>query len=104
MPTTDTPATTVEARIDRLRAALTLIGTDCANYRAHYTCVTAGRTRDAQYGADRWCEQCIARDALEHDSQAADHAAPDRGEFCHRHFSWLCQAGQGNCQREGAAP
>jgi hypothetical protein len=26
-------------------------------------------------------------------------AAPTRGEFCHKHFSWLCQAGQGKCQR-----
>lgn len=24
--------------------------------------------------------------------------APTRGEFCHKHFSWLCQAGQGKCQ------
>ena len=25
--------------------------------------------------------------------------APARGEFRDRHFSWLCQAGQGKCQR-----
>ena len=30
-------------------------------------------------------------------------APPKRGEFCHRHFSWLCQAKQGQCQREAAA-
>ena len=24
---------------------------------------------------------------------------PARGQFCERHFSWLCQAGQGKCQR-----
>lgn len=24
---------------------------------------------------------------------------PARGQFCHAHFSWLCQAGQGKCQR-----
>ncbi|MFG3709497.1 hypothetical protein [Micromonospora sp. NPDC047730] len=23
---------------------------------------------------------------------------PPRGQFCHVHFSWLCQAGQGNCK------
>jgi len=27
---------------------------------------------------------------------------PQPGEFCHRHFSWLCQANQGACQREAA--
>lgn len=26
------------------------------------------------------------------------------GRFCHRHFSWLCQAGQGQCQAAEAAP
>jgi hypothetical protein len=25
---------------------------------------------------------------------------PRPGEFCDRHFSWLCQAGQGECQAE----
>ena len=25
---------------------------------------------------------------------------PARGDFCHRHFSWLCQAGQGQCQSD----
>lgn len=25
---------------------------------------------------------------------------PSPGRFCYRHFSWLCQAGQGGCQRE----
>jgi hypothetical protein len=24
---------------------------------------------------------------------------PKPGEFCHPHFSWLCQAGRGKCQR-----
>lgn len=71
MPAVHTDTTT-EARIGRLRAALTLIGTDCANYWGGTNCVTnGGRTPDAQYGADRWCDQCIARDALEHDSQTA---------------------------------
>lgn len=63
-----TTTATAEARINRLRAALTLIGTKCANYW-DINCITAGgRTPDAQYYADRWCDQCIARDALEHDS------------------------------------
>lgn len=26
-------------------------------------------------------------------------SAPAPGQFCHEHFSWLCQAGQGECQR-----
>jgi hypothetical protein len=26
---------------------------------------TSGRTRGARYGADAWCDQCIAVDALE---------------------------------------
>ena len=26
-------------------------------------------------------------------------SAPAPGHFCHQHFSWLCQAGQGECQR-----
>ena len=25
---------------------------------------------------------------------------PTRGEICHRHFSWRCQAGQGKCQTD----
>jgi hypothetical protein len=29
----------------------------------------------------------------------SDDKPPAKGEFCHRHFSWLCQAGQGKCQR-----
>jgi hypothetical protein len=30
---------------------------------------------------------------------------PRPGEFCDEHFSWLCQAGQGQCQRDfGSSP
>lgn len=32
--------------------------------------------------------------------RAQGQAGPAKGEFCHRHFSWLCQAGQGKCQKE----
>ena len=28
----------------------------------------------------------------------AERDAPREGQFCDRHFSWLCQAGQGRCQ------
>jgi hypothetical protein len=28
---------------------------------------------------------------------------PTPGQFCNRHFSWLCQAGQGECQRSDDA-
>jgi hypothetical protein len=31
-------------------------------------------------------------------------AAPGRGEFCHTHFSWLCQARQGQCQTPAQPP
>lgn len=33
------------------------------------------------------------------DTKPTASTPPARGEFCHRHFSWLCQAGQGKCQR-----
>ena len=29
---------------------------------------------------------------------------PRPGEFCERHWSWLCQAGQGQCRESGCTP
>jgi hypothetical protein len=49
----------------RYREALLLIGTTCSNYvGGRTTCVTAGRLPDADFTADRWCDQCIAREGL----------------------------------------
>ena len=38
----------------------------CENYRAAPFCrdPQSGRVRGAQYGADRWCDPCVAADAL----------------------------------------
>jgi hypothetical protein len=46
-----------------LRTAVRLIGTECENFRSG-TCVDSGRTPDARYTADRWCDHCILREAL----------------------------------------
>lgn len=45
-----------------LRAALQLIGTECANYTSGQC--EAPRSPYARYGAERWCDQCIARAGL----------------------------------------
>lgn len=48
-----------------LRTALTLIGTTCANFVSETTCVDQdNRSPYATYSAGRWCDQCIARTAL----------------------------------------
>ena len=39
-------------------------GQECTTYTSPATCRTSGRTRDAKYGADRWCDACIANDTL----------------------------------------
>jgi hypothetical protein len=55
--------------IAHLRAALELIGTTCHNYVGEPTCVDGGgRSPYARYGADRWCDGCIARVGLSGDS------------------------------------
>lgn len=56
--------TTPDEHLQRLRTALELIGTKCSNFTGRSTCVNSGRTPNAEYGADRWCEQCVAREAL----------------------------------------
>jgi len=49
---------------NRMRSALKLIaGEKCSNFTSG-DCKSAGRTKNAQYGADRWCDACIARDGL----------------------------------------
>lgn len=53
--------------IERLRSGLEHIadGQECSNYTGPPWCRDdSGRSRDAKYGADRWCDTCIARDAL----------------------------------------
>jgi hypothetical protein len=40
-------------------------GDDCTNYRPPSSCRTnSGRRRDSNEGATRWCDTCIALDAL----------------------------------------
>lgn len=54
-------------RLARLEDALRHIadGNDCTNYRPPSSCRTnPGRSRDANEGAVRWCDTCIALDAL----------------------------------------
>lgn len=36
----------------------------------------------------------------DHAQPTIHHAPPAEGEFCYSHVSWLCQAGQGKCQRD----
>lgn len=40
----------------------------------------------------------------DHSEPNIHHVSPAPGEFCHTHWSWLCQAGQGKCQEEAAVP
>jgi hypothetical protein len=56
-----------QAAVQILTDALLIIAGDrCAAFTSG-SCrsVGAGKTRGAPYGADAWCEQCVARDALE---------------------------------------
>jgi hypothetical protein len=56
----------VATETQRYREALERIGTVCTNHVKPYTCRDegSGKTKDAQYGADQWCDACIAADAL----------------------------------------
>ena len=55
-------------RIARLEDAAKLVigrySFGCASFIAPSNCITAGRKRDAKYGADQWCDACVMRDAL----------------------------------------
>lgn len=53
-------------QLNRLRSALELINRNgCSNFtRGRCTDPYSGRARDAHYGANRWCDACIAADAL----------------------------------------
>jgi hypothetical protein len=48
-----------------LAEALLVIGDRCASFMSPASCRTAGRVRGAKYGDEKWCDQCVARDALE---------------------------------------
>lgn len=51
-----------------LAEALFVLDGPCSNYVPDsWTCRTegVGRTRGARYGAEAWCPQCVAHDALE---------------------------------------
>ena len=54
----------------RMREALHWIARHgCENYVKPYTCrQDAGRSRDAQYGADQWCDACVAEAAIQEQS------------------------------------
>jgi hypothetical protein len=59
----------LRAERDRYRNALECIISDrgtCENFTGQHTCrdPLSGRTRGAYYGAEAWCDVCIARDAL----------------------------------------
>lgn len=49
----------------RMRDGLRTIGTTCTTVWYGYGCrKDASRTRTSRYGATRWCDACIAADAL----------------------------------------
>lgn len=45
---------------ERLILALTLIGTRCDNLTTGRCSAEPGRTANAEYTAEKWCDQCIA--------------------------------------------
>ena len=52
-------------RIEKMVHGFALIGTECSNFTGASTCVDdESRAPDAKYGAERWCHQCVAREAL----------------------------------------
>lgn len=56
-----------EEKLRKARRALRLISigaSKCENFWKDCTCATAGRKKTAKYGGDRWCNTCIANDAL----------------------------------------
>lgn len=56
-----------EEKLRIARRALKLISeglSKCENFWKDYTCATAGRKKTAKYGAERWCNTCIANEAL----------------------------------------
>jgi hypothetical protein len=52
-------------RLAATTAALRLIGTKCSRYTRGRCSDNPGLSKDARYGADRWCHECIAAEALE---------------------------------------
>jgi hypothetical protein len=47
-------------------ALILLAGDRCSTFTSgSCSSGTSGKTRGAKYGADAWCSECIARDALE---------------------------------------
>lgn len=51
------------SEVERLRAALFLIGTTCETYTSG-SCVSDGRSPFASYTDERWCNGCISATAL----------------------------------------
>lgn len=65
---------------DILREALELIAGERGSCEGFTTgpmsCKKAGRRRIARYSADRWCDRCIANDALDRAIEAGKPATP----------------------------
>jgi len=87
-----------------LDEALYLIaGEHCSTYTGESNCVNAGRVRDAEYGADAWCDQCIARVALEQISQPRSNvrnASATSALIDPEHLDW-CMRDRGCCLPAG---
>jgi hypothetical protein len=81
-----------EVEVERLRGGLLAIGTECAGYVLG-DCWTHGHTQDAEYTADRACDQCIASRALKSgditEGEAERSRAADAGEDWADHLSGL---------------
>jgi hypothetical protein len=55
----------VAALCDVADALRLIMGDRCQTFTSGLgTCITSGRTKDAKYTAERWCDSCIAFDAL----------------------------------------
>lgn len=50
---------------DAMRLVLDRHEGGCESFVAPSNCITAGRKRDAKYGADQWCDACVLKSALQ---------------------------------------
>jgi hypothetical protein len=67
-PAEPSPESEISTRYEILREALELIAGDRADCESStsgaMSCKKNGRRRIARFGADKWCDRCIANDAL----------------------------------------
>lgn len=74
-PTTASRPTAAERVAYLVEAALLIEATGCTTFTSgRCSDPHSGRSRRSRYGADRWCDACIARDAL--DRASAPHESP----------------------------